>query len=231
MPKDTRDKVTLSPEAYKALEIEAMLHGTNLKDTASKLILKAACPKCIEILEIMDRPAKEANDIAPPIEPKVPKSKATVVDVPARPSKDTKEEEPEGTITQGPKGPMAQVPNVTIVQGIDVMQPDSITQEHKGSTVDLKSPSGKGHKGTSSQVPKGTMSQPRQRAKGPKVPMTQEPKSTRAKLSNDPIALAKLEELYHQDPRPSLAAMGRKIGYPKGTVNDNLRKMKERGEL
>jgi hypothetical protein len=45
MPKDTRDKVTLSPEAYKALEVEAMLHGTSLKDTASKLILKAGCPK------------------------------------------------------------------------------------------------------------------------------------------------------------------------------------------
>ena len=224
MPKDTRDKVTLSPEAYKALEVEAMLHGTNLKDTASKLILKAACPKCIEILEIMDRPAKEANDIAPPIEPKVPKSKATVVDVPARPSKDTKEEEPEGPITQGPKGPMAQVPNVTIVQGNDLMEPD--TQEHKGTTIDLKSPSGKGHKGPMSQLGK--------RAKGPKIPMTQEPKSPRAKgkkLSEDLIALAKLKELYHQDPRPSLAAMGREIGYPKGTVNDNLRKMKEREEL
>jgi len=230
MPKDTRDKVTLSPEAYKALEVEAMLHGTNLKDTASKLILKAACPKCIEILEIMDRPAKEANDIAPPIEPKVPKSKAIVVDVPARPSKDTKEEEPEGPITQGPKGPMAQVPNVTIVQGIDVMQQD-ITQEHKGTTIDLKSPSGKGHKGTSAKVPKGSMSQPRKRAKGPKVTMTQEPKGTRAKLSNDPIALAKLKELYHQDPRPSLTAMGREIGYPRVTVHDNIKRMEKIGEL
>ena len=35
----TRDKVTLSPEAYKALEVEAMLHGTNLKDTAPKLMI------------------------------------------------------------------------------------------------------------------------------------------------------------------------------------------------
>jgi len=33
-----------------------MLHGDSLKDTASKLILKAACPKCKEILDIMARP-------------------------------------------------------------------------------------------------------------------------------------------------------------------------------
>jgi len=215
--------VTLSPEAYKALEVEAMLHGTNLKDTASKLILKAACPKCIEILEIMDRPAKEANDIAPPIEPKVPKSKAIVVDVPARPSKDTKEEEPEGPITQEP--------HVTIVQGIDVMQPDSITQEHKGTTIDLKSPSGKGHKGTSAKVPKGSMSQTRQRAKGPKVTMAQVPKSPRAKFSNDPIALAKLKEIYVRNPRPTYTEMVKELGYPRTTIVDNINRMKERGEL
>ena len=87
MPKDTRDKVTLSPEAYKALEVEAMLHGTNLKDTASKLILKAACPKCLEILEIMDRPPKGEM-----------------------------EEEHKGPITQKPKDPMAQEPKGQIVQ-------------------------------------------------------------------------------------------------------------------
>lgn len=59
MPKVTKEKVTLSPEAYKALEVEAMLRGTTLKDAASKLILKAACPKCKEILEVMDRPPRK----------------------------------------------------------------------------------------------------------------------------------------------------------------------------
>jgi hypothetical protein len=141
MPKDTRDKVTLSPEAYKALEVEAMLHGDSLKDTASKLILKAACPKCKEILDIMARSPKGANeeehkgtmedgpkgqkaqvpdnlstqepeviiaqgiDITRRIEPKIPKSVATVVDIP------TTRPMPESTITQGPKGQKAQVPD------------------------------------------------------------------------------------------------------------------------
>ena len=91
MPKDTRDKVTLSPEAYKALEVEAMLHGDSLKDTASKLILKAACPKCKEILDIM-----------------------------ARPPKGTSEEVPKGESDNGPKDPMAQLPNDTIAQQPDV---------------------------------------------------------------------------------------------------------------
>ena len=65
MPKDTREKVTLSPEAYKALEVEAMLHGSSLKETASKLILKAACPKCKEILDIMARPPKGRRKKSP----------------------------------------------------------------------------------------------------------------------------------------------------------------------
>ena len=65
MSKDTRDKVTLSPEAFKTLEIEAMLQGISLKDAASKLIIKAACPKCIEILGVIARPPKEKiNPIA-----------------------------------------------------------------------------------------------------------------------------------------------------------------------
>ena len=85
MPKDTREKVTLSSEAYKALEVEAMLHGSSLKDTASKLILKAACPKCKEILDIMARPAKEP--------------------------KDTITQEPDVTSTIEPKGQKAQIPD------------------------------------------------------------------------------------------------------------------------
>ena len=127
MPKDTRDKVTLSPEAFKALEVEAMLHGDSLKDTASKLILKAACPKCKEILDIMARPAKE-------------------------------------------------------------------------------------HKGESDNGPKG-------------------PKAKRKKLSEDPIALAKIKEMWSHSPRPTLTAMAKETGYSKSTISDNIKKRKEKGEL
>jgi len=91
MPKDTRENVTLSPEAYKVLEIEAMLHDSSLKDAASKLIIKAACPKCKEILDIMARPAKE------------PKGEMT--------------QESQVTITQEPKTISPQKPNVTVAQG------------------------------------------------------------------------------------------------------------------
>ena len=174
MPKDTREKVTLSPEAYKALEVEAMLHGSSLKDTASKLILKAACPKCKEILDIMARPVKEHKDLPP------------------------------------------QEPNVIIDQGIDIMQPDTITQEHKGTTIDLKSTSGKGHKGTSAQVPKGPLAQ------GDKGT-----KAKRKKLSEDPIALAKIEELLETSPRPTYAAIAKTVGYPRTTVNDAIKRIKE----
>jgi hypothetical protein len=58
MTKDIRAKVTLNPDAFKVLEVEAMLQGLSLKDAASKLIIKAACPKCKEILDIMARPPK-----------------------------------------------------------------------------------------------------------------------------------------------------------------------------
>jgi hypothetical protein len=96
MPKDLREKVTLSPEAYKALQIEAMLRGGSMKETASKLILKAACPKCKEILDIVDR------------EPKGDKAQ---VDTPAETPKGKEAKEPKGPITQ-----KAQVRNVTTTQ-------------------------------------------------------------------------------------------------------------------
>ena len=169
MPKDTRDKVTLSPEAFKALEVEAMLHGDSLKDTASKLILKAACPKCKEILDIM-----------------------------ARPPKGTREEVPKGESDNGPKDPLTQLPNDTIAQGPDVTT-------SKGPDVSLP----KGHKDERAQKPKGT----------------------KAKLSNDPVALAKLKELYRRDPRPSLTAMGKELDYSKSTIADNIKRLKEKGEL
>ena len=153
MPKDTREKVTLSPEAYKALEVEAMLHGTSLKDTASKLILKAACPKCIEILDIMARPARD-------------------------------------------------------------------TQEHSGTTIDLKNPSAQGHKGITAQVPKG------QRAQVPKVTKTKG-----KKLSEDPTAISHIKELWGRTPRPSQNAIAKAIDYPPTTVKREIRRMIQTGEL
>lgn len=143
MPKDTREKVTLSPEAYKALEVEAMLHGASLKETASKLILKAACPKCIEILDIMARPAKEP--------------------------KDTITQEPDVTIAKEPKGQKAQIPDG--------------------------------------------------------------PKTKRQKLSQDQIAIAKIKEMWALDPRPSIREIAKIIDYPKATTAENIKKMKEKGEI
>ena len=175
MPKDTRDKVTLSPEAFKALEIEAMLHGDSLKDTASKLILKAACPKCKEILDIMARPTKEHKDITTQ-EPNVPIA-----------------QEPKGESDNGLKSPLDQGHNDTIAQGPEVMQP----QEQN-------------------------------------VTMSQEPKDDMTKghkLSQDPIALAKIKEMWSQSPRPTLTAMAKETGYSKSTISDNITKLKENGEL
>jgi biotin operon repressor len=179
MPKDTRDKVTLSPEAYKALEVEAMLHGDSLKDTASKLILKAACPKCKEILDIM-----------------------------ARPPKSTKEEEPKGESDNGPKGKRAQGHNDTLPQGPEVMQ----TQEQNV---------------TMSQEPKGNMT------KGPKGPTAQIPDSSKAKrqrLSQNQVALAKIKELWIAGEH-NAGKIAKEIGYPKATTWENIKKLKEKGEL
>jgi hypothetical protein len=176
MPKDTRVKVTLSPEAYKALEVEAMLHNTSLKDTASKLILKAACPKCIEILDIMARPTKE---IIPP-----------------------------------------QEPNVIIAQGVDIM-PEARTPKSVATVVDVPTTKAKV---TKAEVHKG------ERIKGPKGPLAQGDKGTKAKgkkLSEDPIALAKIKELLETTPRLSYVAIAKTVGYPKTTVADAVKRMKK----
>ncbi len=148
MPKDTRGKVTLTPEAYKALEVESMLMDCSLKEAASKLILKAACPKCKEIIGIMDRPPK-----------------------------DQKAEVPESEIAQVSKGERAKVPD-----------------------------------GPKAQVPDST------RAKRPK-------------LLDNPEAIARIKELWKQEPRPSYKEMGEIIGYPKSTVAENIKKLKAKGEL
>jgi hypothetical protein len=190
MPKDTRDKVTLSPEAYKALEVEAMLHGGSLKDTASKLILKAACPKCKEILDIMARPPKGVN---------------------AEEHKDTMEE--------GPKGPSTKEPDVIIAQEIDIARriepkiPTSVatvvdiptTRPRPESTI------AQGPKGQKAQVPDGT-------------------KAQRRKLSQDFIALARIKELW-QAGEHKVLIIAKDIGYSKSTTWENIKKMREKGEL
>lgn len=163
MPKDTRDKVTLSPEAYKVLEVEAMLYGDSLKETASKLIIKAACPKCKEILDIM-----------------------------ARPPKGQMEEEPKGERAQGPQVPMPQEPEIIPAQ------------EHKG-----------------------TLSQGR---KGPRAQLPDSPKAKRPKLSQDPIALAKIKEKWIAGEH-NAAKIAKEIGYPKATTWENIKKLKDKREL
>ena len=50
-------------------------------------------------------------------------------------------------------------------------------------------------------------------------------------MSNDPIALAKLKELYGLNPKPSLVAMGKELGYSKSTIADNIKRLKEKREL
>ncbi len=55
MPKDTREKVTLRPEAFQAIEVGSTLMGVSLKDAASHMVLKSAHPKCKEISGITAR--------------------------------------------------------------------------------------------------------------------------------------------------------------------------------
>lgn len=168
MPKDTRGKVTLTPEAYKALEVESMLMGVSLKDAASKMILKSACPKCKEILGIM-----------------------------ARPPKGQKEEETKGAEAQGLNGPIA--------------------QETKAQAEVIET------KGQMTQVPDVPKAQRQKK--------TIDPKAKRPKLSESPMALKRIKELWEVTPRPLIREIAIEIGYPKATVADNIRKMKERGEL
>ena len=108
MPKDTRGKVTLTPEAYKALEVEAMLMGVSLKDAASRMILKSACPKCKEILGIMARPPKgqrgeETNGI---------EAQGLNGPITQETSEPTRSEETKGQRAKGPKVPKDKCPKL-----------------------------------------------------------------------------------------------------------------------
>jgi hypothetical protein len=167
MPKDTRGKVTLSPDAYKALEVESMLMDVSLKEAASRMILKSACPKCKEILGIM-----------------------------ARPPKSQKEEVIKGTVAQGPNDPITQE---TIDPGPDNMAMGQIAQSPDG---------------TKEQKPKSKAA----------------PKAKKKILAKDTEALAKIKELWGSGEH-NRSEIARQVGYPKATVAENIKRMKERGEL
>ncbi|TFH48505.1 MAG: hypothetical protein E4G89_06170 [Methanothrix sp.] len=175
MPKDTRDKVTLSPDAYKVLEVEAMLMGISLKDAASKLIIKAACPKCKEILDIM-----------------------------ARPPKDTKEERPKGPITQEPKS------QTTYAQIMDERRDPQMLKF---------------------VVVEETKDERTQEPKDQKAQVPYSPKAKRPRLSKNPEAIAKIKELWNSTPRPSINEIAKTIDYPKATVAENIKKIKDKGDL
>jgi hypothetical protein len=51
------------------------------------------------------------------------------------------------------------------------------------------------------------------------------------KLSQNPQALAKIEELWSQTPRPSIMEIAKEIDYPKATVTNNIKKRVKIGEL
>jgi len=67
--------------------------------------------------------------------------------------------------------------------------------------------------------------------KGQKAQIPDSPKAKRQRLSQDHIALAKIKELWNSTPKPPIMEIAKIINYPKATVADNIRKMKEKGEL
>ncbi len=53
----------------------------------------------------------------------------------------------------------------------------------------------------------------------------------RKRLSDNPEAISELKRLYSQSPRPSFADMSKIIEYPKSTIAERVKIMKEKGEL
>ncbi len=53
----------------------------------------------------------------------------------------------------------------------------------------------------------------------------------RKRLADNPVALAKIKEMWTRIPRPSLEKIAEEIGYPKATIEENVKKMKAKGEL
>jgi hypothetical protein len=51
------------------------------------------------------------------------------------------------------------------------------------------------------------------------------------RLVADTLAIRRLKHLWNETPRPSIAAIGKAIGYPKSTVADAIKRLKENNEL
>lgn len=51
------------------------------------------------------------------------------------------------------------------------------------------------------------------------------------KLPDNPAAIEKIKELWKLETRPSYAEISKIIGYPRSTVGENIKIMKNRGEL
>lgn len=58
-----------------------------------------------------------------------------------------------------------------------------------------------------------------------------DPRPKKRFLADDPTAIAKIKEMWAQDPRPSFSEMATITGWPKATIAENVKKMKEKGEL
>ena len=56
-------------------------------------------------------------------------------------------------------------------------------------------------------------------------------KAEKKKLSENNSALAQIEKLWRQDPRPSYGMIAKEIGYPKSTIRDVIRKMIDSGKV
>ena len=61
--------------------------------------------------------------------------------------------------------------------------------------------------------------------------VTDSDKPKRKRLAKDQAAIEQIKELWMQSPRPTKAAIAAAIGHKASTVNDLIRKMREKGEL
>ena len=53
----------------------------------------------------------------------------------------------------------------------------------------------------------------------------------RKRLADNPDALQQIRDMWNSTPRPSFAEMSKRLGYPKSTIAERLKAMRERGEL
>jgi hypothetical protein len=82
-------------------------------------------------------------------------------------------------------------------------------------------------KDTTTQVPNDTIAQ---EPKGQKTQVPDVPKAKRRMLTQDPVALQKIRDVW-QTGEHSTGKIAKEIGYPKATTWENIKKMKARGEI